>query len=221
MTFIASDVMDGARMMLNDTAATLYSNTAITPHVIAANEQLELEMLALGISVVRKPTTAIVVAANALTLNLPSDFLLPLELFERASGNVNDPWVPVTEKTWVPADYVQTTSLTYWAFYNNAINFPGATVARDVMLRYERQLAVVTGPNSPEENIIFKRYLSAKTAEYAARYVGMNKTISDDIHAAEVRPALELVTQILVGNMQGNPVRRQGFNTQRRVNVLR
>lgn len=213
--------MDGARMMLNDTAATLYSNTAITPHVIAANEQLELEMLALGISVVRKPTTAIVVAANALTLNLPSDFLLPLELFERASGNVSDPWVIVTEKTWVPADYVQTTSLTYWAFYNNAINFPGATVARDVMLRYERQLAVVTGPNSPEENIIFKRYLSAKTAEYAARYVGMNKTISDDIHGAEVRPALELVTQILVGNMQGNPVRRQGFSTQRRVNVLR
>lgn len=212
--------MDGARMMLNDTAATLYSNTAITPHVIAANEQLELEMLALGISVIRKPTVAIIVPALALTLTLPTDFLLPLELYERLSGAVNDPWVLMTEREWTPADYVQNTSLNYWAFYNNAVNFPGSTVARDVMMRYERQLAVITGPNSPEENIVFKRYLAAKTAEYAARYVGMNKSISDDIHNDEVRPALELVTQILVGNMQGNPVRRMRFSTQR-VDILR
>lgn len=220
MTFIASDVMDGARMMLNDTAATLYSNTAITPHVIAANEQLELEMLALGISVIRKPTVAIIVPALALTLTLPTDFLLPLELYERLSGATNDPWVLMTEREWTPADYTQNTSLNYWAFYNNAVNFPGSTVARDVMMRYERQLAVITGPNSPEENIVFKRYLAAKTAEYAARYVGMNKSISDDIHNDEVRPALELVTQILVGNMQGNPVRRMRFSTQR-VDILR
>lgn len=214
MAFLASDVMDGARLFLNDTAVLLYTNTVLTPHVIAANEELEQELISFGFPTERKQSTAIVVSANALTLTLPSDFLLPIRLFERISGNTSDPWVLITERAWNPESYIPGTALQYWAFYNNAINFPGATIARDVLLEYERQLAVITGPNSPEENVIFKRFLCAKTGELAARYIGMNATFADDIAKRETEPSRERIQSILTGIMQGNPVRRRRFTTR-------
>lgn len=214
MTFLASDVMDGARVFLNDVAASLYTNTAITPHIIAANEELESELLTYGVEVQRKVSAAIVVGIGVLVLPLPTDFLLPVNLYERSSGG-SDPYVKMDEKIWNPADYIQTNTLNYWAFYNNAVNLPGSTAARDVLLEYERQLAVVSGPNSPEDFVLSKRFLCAKAAELCARYVGMNTAFADSIASRETEPSRNRLITILVRNMQGNPVRRQKFTTRR------
>lgn len=216
MPLLASDIMSGARVFLNDNAASLYTNALITPHVAGANKVLETELLSYGVEVQRVQSAVIPVSANALVLNLPSDFLLPIELYERASGNSSDPWAYITPKPWNPADYTPTTTLTYWAFYNNTINFPGATVARDVMLRYDRQLLAITGPNSPEDFALAQEYLTAKTAELCARYVGMNSQLADEIATREFIPAQNKLSTILVLEMQKNPQRRIRFTTQRR-----
>lgn len=215
MSFLASDVMDGARVFLNDVGISLYTNAAITPHVSAANEELESELLTYGVEVQRKVSSApITIGIGVLVLSLPTDFLLPVNLFERASGSA-DPWIKMTEKTWNPVDYISGNTLTYWAFYNNAVNFPASTAAREVTMEYERQLAVVTGPNSPEDFILSKRFLCAKTAELCARYVGMNTAFADSIAARETEPSRNRLVTILVRNMQGNPVRRQRFSIGR------
>lgn len=213
MTFLASNIMDGARMYLNDTAASLYTNTAMIPYVASANRDLELILLEVGVEVQRQQSAAIVVAAGAVFVTLPTDFLLPINLHERASGVTTDPWIPMFEQKWLPADYVQGTSLTYWAFYNNAINLCGATTARDVLLQYERQLAIITGPNSPEDFLLSQQFLQARTAELCARYVGMNSNFADEIAGRETQPSKDRLESILVGNMQANPQRRRRFNT--------
>lgn len=219
MPFLASDVMDDAAALLNDVPKSNYTYTVQLPFCRRANEMLEKIFISYGISVQLTKSTAITVAINALTLTLPSDFLLPINLWERNSGATNDAWVPMSMKTWEPESAVPTTSLTYWAFRNNAINFIGATTARDVLLEYQRQLAVISGTNSPEDTSLAKVWLGAKTAELCARYVGMNKTFADEIRDNEVGPAEDNLIRGYILQQQGNKVRRPRYSAQRQSSV--
>jgi hypothetical protein len=217
MSFLASDVMSSARIFLNDTAANIFTNTALLPYCIKANEELEMVLASCGLQVQNAISTAIDVPASLLAnsaLVLPSDFLFPVTLFERADGSTNlADFTEVVERTWEP-NYTATNTLNYYAFRNNNIYFPPCNTAREIQLRYVRQLAQVVGSNSPEDSIIQKNYLSAKLAELAARYIGMNKLIADDILGREVAPAEDQLMRVYVHVGQGNPKRRKRFQTR-------
>jgi hypothetical protein len=218
MSFLASDVMSSARLFLNDVAATLFTNTALLPYCIKASEELELILAGCGVQIQRTTSAAITVAASSTavsTLTLPSDFLFPIDLNERASGSTNlADYTQVIEKDWEP-NIVAVNTLNYYAFRNNSIYFPPCTVAREVQLRYIRQLAQITASASPMDSIVQKNYLSAKTAELAARYVGMNGTHADDLAAREVGPAEYQLLNVYVQEGQANPQRRRRFQTRR------
>lgn len=217
MSFLASDVMNSARIFLNDTGAVLYTNTVLVPYVAKANEILETLLVSYGISVQRVKTSAITVTASPTTesnLTLPSDFLLPIDIYERPVNGTLPDYTQVIEKDWEP-NIVPVNVLNYYAFRNNKIYFPPCTVDREVQLRYERQLAVISGENSPEDFVLSKNYLSAKTAELAARYIGMNGTHADDIQVREVATAEYMLMQIYVQNGQALPKRRKRFQTRR------
>ncbi len=214
MPFLASDVMDQSAAYLNDTALSLFTYTAQLPYVKMANEKLEKLLLMYGTSIQRMVSATITVAAHAKTLTLPTDFLLPEKLFERAPGDTDDAWVPMYEKDYEPNSTEQTT-LMYWAFRNNAINFVGCSAIREVRMQYERQLAIITSQNSPEDFYLSKNYLSAKTAELCARYIGMNKERGDELRDNEVFMAEDDLMRILVLNNQANGSRRQRFTTGR------
>lgn len=215
MPLLASDVMDQTAGILNDTALSLYTYTAQLPYLKKSNEELEQHFAVYGVQVERKKSAAIVVLAGALVLALPADFFLPIKLFERASGNVNDPWVPMTESSWEPDGTVPVNTLGYWAFRNNAINFVGSTVDRDVLLEYERTLAVITSSSSPEDYGPSKNFLASRTAELCARYVGQNKVLADDIRDNDVSMNFDSLIRVLVLNTQGSRQRRPRFRTQR------
>lgn len=203
-----------AGVFLNDAAKTLYTYAAQLPHLKRANQDLEMKLLIFGASVQRINSDVIDVAANALTVTLPDDFLLPLELWERRDGGSNDDWVPMSEVRTLPEVTPGATNLVYWSFENNAINLVGAAIATEVLLKYERQLAVITGQNSPEDFTLSKNYLSARTAELCARYIGMNKEMADDIAAIEVGRSEDDLLRALTLNQQGIRARRPHFRTQ-------
>lgn len=215
-TLSAGEVMDQAAAILNDTAKNMYSYTVQLPYVKKANEALEQLLIVYGVSIQRVKSASIAVVATALTLTLPSDFLLPIKLFERAQGASNNDWVPMGEGDWEP-NPPQTTTLNLWAFRNNAINFTGATTNREVLLEYERALAIIVNQSSQEDSYLFKPYLAAKTAEYCVRFVGMNKTMADEIRDNECFVAENNLTHILVGNAQGVRHRRAQFNTRNQI----
>lgn len=211
MAFLASDVMNGARVYLNDVAASIFTNTALLPLVIMANEELEKLLIIIGAEVQRNNSAAITVSANALTITLPVDFLLPISLKERRVGGTENDWEDMTEQIWSP-EYVPAPTINYWAFSNNAIRIPGASVNREVLLKYDRQLAVITSSSSPEDFILSKAFLERKTAELAARYIGMNENFANSLAIREVEPARDALERLFILNSQGNPIRRKRFS---------
>jgi hypothetical protein len=217
---LASDVMDKSAALLNDVGRALYTNTIQLPYLAMANESIEQALQAYGIDIQRKNSTAINVAALAVTVALPDDFLMPIELYERAEGSVSESdWVPMQEQDNL-IGFVQTSLLGVWSFNNNAINLTGATGDREVLLVYERSLATVTSAASPIDVDKLKRYLSRKTAELCARFIGMNSTLADEILTREVNPAQDDLVRIFVNDMQGSRKRRGSFGLGRGVGVV-
>lgn len=217
---LASDVMDSSAALLNDTARALYTNAVQQPYLRMANESLEQVLLSYGIDVQRKNSSAIDVAALAATLILPSDFLLPISLHERADGSISEAdWTPMYEQDSL-IGFIQTNTLGVWSYNNNAVNFIGATTAREVLLTYERSLADVSTAASPIDVEKFKRFLSRKTAELCARFIGMNSTLADELLLREVIPAENDLVSILVKNMQGVRHRRGSFASGRTLGAI-
>lgn len=209
--------MDSARIFLNDTGASLFNNSVLTPYVAKANETLEVLLITWGIQAQRQKSIAILVPASLLTnstLILPDDFLVPRDIYERAVGQNDSDYTQVIEKDWEP-DSIATNTLNYYAFRNNNIYFPPCSADREVQVRYERQLAVIVGENSPADFILAKNYLAAKTAELAARYIGMNGSHADDLLAREVGPAEYNLSVVYIGVAQALPKRRRRYQTRR------
>lgn len=219
MSFLASDVMDAAAALLNDTALSTFSYAAQLPYVKRANEILETVMLANGISVQRQVSAVLTVPVSAVNNDLsglvgyPSDMLVPIRCWERTAGS-GLTYSLMTELDWEP-EIVPTVSLTYWVFRNNKIYTPGSTASANVKVDYWRQLSAITAAGSSEEVAASKVYLSAKTAELCARYIGQNKEIADDLLTDEVGPAQDLLERIYVKNSQGTRSRRRRFTRPR------
>lgn len=216
MPLLASDVMTQAAGMLNDTALSLYTQAVQLPYLIKANEELEQHFAIYGVQVERKKGAVITVLANALVLALPADFFLPIRLFERGVGENNQSWVPMTERTWEPETAVPTTNLVYWAFRGNAINFIGATADREVLMEYERMLAVITSAASPEDYSFSKNWLASRTAELCARYIGQNAIMANTIRDNDVAMNFDSLVRMLILNQQNLRQRRPRFRTQAR-----
>jgi hypothetical protein len=226
---LASEVMDQSAAYLNDTQKNLYTYSAQLPYLQMANEDLEKLLIVFGSEVVRvksaiisilQGTIAVVVNAGVGQTNLPADFLLPVSIAERAYGTQN-PWVPVTEQTWEDDSLTKTSEIRFYAFRNNGIYFPsvGCNTDREIMLRYERQLQVISSQNTPEDFVLAKNFLSSKTAEMCARLVGMNSAFADEIQGRYVDKAEDAITRILTLNQQGLPQRRMRFGTKRIINL--
>lgn len=213
MSFLASDVMDDSAVILNDVGKSLFTYAAQLPYLQRANRDLEMLLINIGAPQQRVKSTPITVTAGTSTLTLPDDFLLPTSLKERAFGS-SDPWDDMHERPIEPDDVVSQYALIFWAFRNNGIYFVAATTDREVLLQYERQLAAISSQNSPEDFILSRNYLGSKTAEYCARFVGMNTTIADGIRDNEVFRAEDALTRAIVLNGQGNRYRRKPFTSK-------
>ena len=73
-------------------------------------------------------------------LLLPGDFLYPIQLWERATGTV-DNFQPMQQVQGGLPGQQQSTVLGKWEFRNGNLNFEGATTSRDVRIRYYCSLA--------------------------------------------------------------------------------
>lgn len=211
---VASDIMDLAAFYLNDTALSNYTYAAQLPALKIANERLEKLLLINGVEVQRVISSAIVVTAGVKTLTLPSDFLLPIKLFEKQISDSSDQYTLMSEMKWDPEAYDPVTNMQYWVFRNNGIYFPGCLNDTDILLEYERQLGAISGNSSVIDFYLSKQFLGAVTAELCARNIGMNKTTADDIRDNYVAKAEDDLSRVLVLNDQGTRTRRGRFTTK-------
>src|SRR5438128_3118184 len=142
----ARSALDSARVYLNDVNSQIWTNTVLIPYLKEAHKDLLLVLWLNGIPVLREKSAIINVNANVITLTLPSDLLEPIWLKERAQSSSDD-WIPVTETEFEP-DLNKDTTLRYWAWREEAINFIGATTNREVLLRYWKSIATIVDSTS-------------------------------------------------------------------------
>lgn len=220
---LASVALDSARTYLNDTGAQIWTNTVLLPYLKEAHKDLLLVLWLNGIPVIREKSASINVTAGALTLTLPSDFIEPIWLKERAQGSSDD-WIPMAERDFEP-DIRQDTTLKYWAYREEAINFVGATTNRSVLLQYWKSIADIVDATSPLGFIFAELFIGPQTAAYAANSVG-NTTLAGElaytngVNVGVAGARLDMIIRANVKGMQNLPARRVPYRRFARSRIL-
>lgn len=208
----ATVAMDSARVYLNDTQKQIWTDAVLLPYLKEAHKDLLLVLWLNGIPVVKEKSASInVTAISGVTLTLPSDILEPIELKERAQGS-SENWIPMTELDWEPNE-TQASTLRYWCWREEVINFIGATTNRSVLLRYWKSLATIVDASSALGFIMSEAFLGPQTAGYACGSVG-NTTLAEELlwvqgqHVGIAGAKLDMILKANVKGQQSLPARR-------------
>jgi len=127
----------------------------------------------------------------------------PIWLKERAFGS-SDNWISLTE-TDFESDIDQTSELRYWTWREEKILFVGATMKREILMRYWKTLTEPTAAGHSLGFIYAEHFLGPQMAAYAAASVG-NLTLASSllyvkgIHNGVAGAKLHMIIQ---GNIKG------------------
>lgn len=217
---LASDVMDLAASVCNDTAKERFTYTAQLPYLKLAIAAIELKLINNQVDVNKEESAIIVLPVNTISLAktgspaLPADFKEPILLEERLSGS-DELFQKMSKEEWEP-ETSQSESLNVWTYREGEVKLVGATTVRDLKISYYKTLATITSENSVISDNNLLAPLSFYQAALLSRYIGENYQRYNDIMNGEYRDSWESYLQIQVKRNQANPTRRSGFRERLR-----
>lgn len=218
-TYTGNDIADSARAVYLNRAGI--SDTAMLPIINEVYVALQQTLIEHGVPVFKTTFAPITVAALADEIadgvgagTLPTNFVSPIKLFERAVGGSASNWVPMTEKTELPI-VDPTTELLYWSWNEEAIKLVGATVTREVLIRGYKLLPRLATMSDPILIAFARSYIIAATAAQAALTVSHNPSLSDKINVIADKMLVAIISRY-VKKDQSLPVRRRGFSRRMR-----
>lgn len=154
MAILVSDVNTRVKSLVGDLAGTVYSDAVLLPYVNSAYEELATAMRSAGVSIFKRTSSAIAIAAGTKLLGrtggatqYPSDMLRPLELVERVTGT--GLYVRMSQSDGVMEDRAATALMQEWDWRDDTLYFPGASGIVQVIIEYEADLAALSGNSSP------------------------------------------------------------------------
>jgi hypothetical protein len=227
----AEDALNLARSLVNDTSGAVFTDTLLLPLLNSAYRGLQRELAEAGVSVLVEqqdldldpdPTTGITPTEISDTSNpqLPTDCLVPHMLWERATANTTDVFVPMEKFTSGGGmlNLQPSTYLRLWEWREDKINLIGATQAITVRIRYEKVLPELTLGTDPVQIRSATDPLAFATAALAARSRGARALAADLLGAAEM--ATENLIERYVRPEQVKGRRRMPYSYHRRVVYL-
>lgn len=177
MPLLASDVLVTARAMLNDPTGAIYADTPMYALMNKAYKELQTKLNAHGISTAKEVGVVLAITAGTTVLSdgalLPTGLIYPITLEERAEGATDDQWYPMDETEWEP-NIIRSTSLRFWTWRNDEINFPGAITNREVKMKYVKSLGDIVDQNSPITVINSETWMAQRLAALASLLLGSN-----------------------------------------------
>ena len=210
-TYVAGAVMDEAAALLNDTGKSLFTDSVQLPYLRMAYRDLDQEFTLNGLELNLISEFVTTVTAGGAVLPLPLSFFLPINLQEKAVGEADDKYYPITEKADInKLNLVASRTLGVWDFRHNCVNFIAANTDRVVRMLYWRALTTFIDENSPSEIRGGQSYLAFRTAALCALYIGGNKARSDSLNI-ESEIARDRLLAVYTKNTQGNRARRKPF----------
>ncbi|HTS10585.1 MAG TPA: hypothetical protein VMH00_00575 [Candidatus Limnocylindrales bacterium] len=220
-----------ARALMNDTAGTVFTDALLMPLLNSAYRGLQRELAENGVSVLIEqqdldleldPDTGITSTeiSDASSPQLPSDCLMPHMLWERATPNTSDVFVPM-EKFMSGGSMLNLQPSSYlrlWEWREDKINLIGATQAITVRIRYEKVLPELTLGTDPIQIRAATDPLAFATAALAARSRGARALAQDLLGTAQM--ATENLIERYVRPEQTKGRRRRPYGFHRRVIYL-
>jgi len=220
MLLLASQVMDSAAALLNDTAKTLFTYDAQRPYLNMAlaelREYLELHNIPLTNDSqedieVPAGTTEIIFNAVSPAPALPSDLVEPLELWERTSGTTND-FVPMTRRDFLPPYGTLNNFLIYWVWQGQKIKLVGSTSDIEVRIDYTKSvLPKIEDEDDQIDYINAESFLYNRTAALCSQFIGENPERAATLNAT-AQLAIDRAVGIGIKGGQAIAVRRRPFN---------
>ena len=227
----AEDALSLTRALLNDTAAAVFTDALLMPLMNSAYRGLQRELAENGVSVLIEqqdldletdPSTGATSTeiSDASSPQLPSDCLMPHMLWERATANTTDVFVPMEKFTsgggmlnLQPSSYLR-----LWEWREDKINLIGATQAITVRVRYEKILPELTLGTDPVQIRAATDPLAFATAALAARSRGARALAQDLLATAQM--ATENLIERYVRPEQTRGRRRRPYGLHRRTAYL-
>lgn len=224
----AEDALNLTRSLVNDSAASVFTDAVLMPFLNSAYRTLQRELAENGVSVLRAQVDlnlAVNVStgitnteiSDISTPQLPTDCLAPHTLWEQVTGS-GDIFIPM-EKIIAGLPNLQPSPfLRIWEWREDKINLVGATQAITVRLRYEKLLPNLVLGTDPIQIRSAADPLAYATAAFAARARGNRALAADMAAAAEIQIA-HLIERYVRPEQQ-KARRRKPYGYRRRIIYL-
>ncbi len=227
----AEDALTLARALVNDTSGAVFTDTLLMPLLNSAYRGLQRELAENGVSVLMEQqdleldqnvSTGVTNTeiSDVSSPQLPTDCLMPHVLWERATANTGDVFVPMEKFTsgggmlnLQPSCYLR-----LWEWREDKINLIGATQSITVRLRYEKVLPTLTLGTDPVQIRSATDALGYATAALAARSRGARVLAVDLLGAAQT--AIENLINRYIRPEQTTGRRRKPYGYRRGVVYL-
>jgi hypothetical protein len=227
----AEDALTLARALVNDTSGAVFTDTLLMPLLNSAYRGLQRELAENGVSVLMEQQD-VELDQNVLTgvtnteisdvssPQLPTDCLMPHVLWERATANTGDLFVPMEKFTSGGGmlNLQPSTYLRLWEWREDKINLIGATQSITVRVRYEKVLPILTLGTDPVQIRSATDALGYATAALAARSRGARALAVDLLGAAQT--AIENLINRYIRPEQTTGRRRKPYGYRRGVVYL-
>lgn len=171
MSVQASVVLATARTLLNDDAATNWTDAALIPKLQQAHKELQIKLRRAAAPVMKNQYTEVLAASATGFVTPPADLVAPIQLWETSSGGAVNTYALMTEADPLP-NVVPTTTLIWWSWRDEFVTFIGSSAIRQVLMLYWKSLALPAANTDLIGFINGELYLAPRTAALAAGSVG-------------------------------------------------
>ena len=208
----AGQITQLIRSLLNDAAGNLFTDAVLIPYVNSAYRKLQRALAAAGqetflvddvllvvpaVTEVDPSAQVMINDATAPPNQLPTDLLVPLDLWERANGSSDDfvEMVDLSLRGGLPS-MEQGLALQYWEWRQDGLCFCGATQDTQIRLRYQKSYPDLTDGTSvvlvrnAQEAIAYAGAAMAALARgspFAERWDGVADDALEDLITTSVR----------------------------------
>lgn len=220
MQLLASDIFTQSAALLNDQGLatsgvpTLFTPAAQMAYLNMALAELRESLEQYNVQLTNSTTTTLVVLAGVVQLTqsqLPLDLISIQNLQERDNGQTSEDWQDMQRCEFLPGFTVQTTSLVYWQYANQQLNFIGATSDRQLRMEYiADKLPKIIDPSDPINLINAQSFLNYRCAALCAEFIGENQTRAETLNSS-AQASLDRFLQINMKDKQVFPARRRPF----------
>ena len=216
---VASTVLAKSATLLNDTARTVYTYTAVLPYLQIALQELQehfelnnIPVTQLSSAVINIPVGTIQIIFNGIGVpTLPDNMIEPQQLWER-EWNI-DPFVPMSRRDYIPHNLegTPTGKFSFFVWENQIIKFLPANRVNDIKIDYIKDIFTPLVDETSLINVInAASFLEYRTAALCAEFIERNQSSANALNAYAIM-ALDRATGIGVKSKQTILTRRRPF----------